>query len=71
MDYLGGVISRLYSQYYQPTEPESLSDKSRQMVENLLTQSKLVMEHSGLPVLPIQCRLEYLQIEYSYSFNNI
>ena len=48
MDYLGGVISRLYSNYYKPSEPETLCDKSRQMVENLVTQSKLVMDHSGL-----------------------
>ena len=53
MDYLGGVISRLYSNYYQPTEPESLCDKSRQMVENLVTQSKLVMDQSGLSELYI------------------
>ena len=48
MDYLSGVISELYSKYYPQTEPESLCDKSRQMVDNLVTQSKLVMEHSGL-----------------------
>ena len=53
MDYLGGVISRLYSNYYKPTEPESLCDKSRQMVENLVTQSKLVMDHSGLTYINI------------------
>ena len=48
MDYLSGVISGLYSKYYPQTEPESLCDKSRQIVDNLLTQSKLAMEHSGL-----------------------
>ena len=48
MDYLGGVISQLYSKYSQQTEPESLCDKSRQLVDNLVTQSKLAMEHSGL-----------------------
>ena len=48
MDYLSGVISELYSKYYPQTEPESLCDKSRQMVDNLVTQSQLVMEHSGL-----------------------
>ena len=48
MDYLSGVISQLYSKYYKQAEPESLCDKSRQIVDNLLTQSKMAMEHSGL-----------------------